>query len=371
MRELISDLSQAGVNLELVDVSSYTSKLVQIENGNGIQAYSGGSLSRISSHPIVTSQKYVFVVFGSDKFGSDNFIANLHSKLKFALRGIAFDIRAVNDDYEVLPSEAAIVLSYESGSCTDAERQYSEDQMARLEVEGARFRVLPIDVARDATKISNFAQNLLQTMGNCPWRVEFAEKKIIAALDGGHLHDSRCSRWALAIYDTQSGLLDMRHVDCALQEHISEGVLNELFGRLEGIDEVWRDGRWHSSDRHWVRERFPNAKLVEIAKRPNAIMFGGSIDSPEPPQYGDAVTLHDGRRYIQSFMDFKRYSGPLRVGGIEGNSDVDALVALCAMPSLARFQTARLPAPLYWSDLASKLSGEKKKRAQGFGWRLT
>lgn len=371
VKYIIADLSHAGLQLEQVDVSPYTSKPVQIENGTGTYAYSGGSLSRISSHPLVPSQKYRFVVFGSDKYGGDNFVADLHSKLQFALKGFSFNIRPVNDDYKVLPSEAAIVLSYGSGSYSDLDRQYSEEQIARLEAEGARFRELPIDVARDATKMSNFAQNLLQAKGNCPWRVVLGEKKIIAALDGGHLHDSRRSRWALSIYDTRSGLLDMRHVDCELQEHITEEVLNSLFGGLDRVDEVWRDGRWHSSDRHWVIERFPDAKLVEIAKRPNAIMFRGSIDSPEPPQYGDAVTLKDGRCYIQSFMDAKRYSVPLRVGGTEGNSDIDGLIALCAMPSLARFQTARLPAPLYWSDLASKLSGEKKRRALGFGWQLT
>ena len=135
----------------------------------------------------------------------------------------------------------------------------------------------------------------------------------------------------------------------------------------------FRDGRFHKGEiRKIENEGIPSDKIFSVTKRPEAVLFRGTIEVPQLSSFGDYALYPDGcSALLQSIEPSPSdYDRPILLrgsSGIDGELVTDVMT-LCKLPTLTLFHPARLPSPIYWADIASKRSIEGWAKAIGRGW---
>jgi len=270
------------------------------------------------------------------------------------------------------PCQASIVLVPQNGDLdTEAEEV---NQIGELETSGQIFSVCKPSSLSNRFPLGNVLFGLGMRLGAIPWTTRMSHESVITAMDAGHRAEKAKSRWAVAAYDTKSQRTKLHVRDGALQENLDDLFSDESIGSNDIRAELWRDGKLHARDRRLIESRFPSAPIVEIIKRPDAVLFRGSLDNPSPPRPGDAVVGPDGSVLVQNSVCERNgsYLRPLRArsSDIEPEALCSDLVALTARPTRSLFHVSTLPAPVYFADRASKLSLSGWLSAVGNGWRL-
>lgn len=270
------------------------------------------------------------------------------------------------------PCQAAIVLVPQSG---DLDRQ--SEEVARIaELEGARqiFSVCKPSSLSNRFPLGNVLFGLGMRLGAIPWTTRISGDSVITAMDAGHRPEASKSRWVVAAYDTKSQRAKLHVRDGALKENLDDLFSDESLGSDPGRTQLWRDGKLHARDRGLIESRFPAAPVVEIIKKPDAVLFRGSLDDPSPPRPGDAIVGPDGSVLVQNSICERggSYLRPIRARSSEIAPETLCadLIALTARPTRSLFNANSLPAPVYFADRASKLSLSGWLSAVGNGWRL-
>ena len=92
--------------------------------------------------------------------------------------------------------------------------------------------------------------------------------------------------------------------------------------------------------------------------------------------FGDKFETPNGHKLVQTqYSKAEEYQGPLEIISLGQNSfndlAFDQFISLCSMPMLSFSNRPRLPAPIYWADLISKLDTTKWAKAVGRGFKLS
>lgn len=270
------------------------------------------------------------------------------------------------------PCQASIVLVPQNG---DLDMESDEvDRIAELETSGQIFSVCKPSSLSNRFPLGNVLFGLGMRLGAIPWTTRISHESVITAMDAGHRAEKSKSRWVVAAYDTKSQQTKLHVRDGALQENLDDLFSDESVRSDAGRTELWRDGKLHARDRGLIESRFSSAAVVEIIKKPDAVLFRGSLDDPSPPRPGDAVVGPDGSVLVQNSLCEKNgsYLRPLRARCSEIAPEVLCadLIALTARPTRSLFHVSTLPAPVYFADRASKLSLSGWLSAVGNGWHL-
>lgn len=242
-----------------------------------------------------------------------------------------------------------------------------------LERNGLKFKVVNQSRASDRFVCGNLIFDLFQKAGGVPWTVDFSDPRLICAVDAGHHKELGLSRWTACRFSKEKLRQRIYLEDVQLAEQIPPGVCTKLFAKLSGTNSlILRDGRSHKSDRDYFAEA--NLDVVEVNKRPNSVLYEQSEGGISAAQPGTYIRYPDGSILLQSAMNpyTKDYTRPIRLTSLHALTDeiISDLQGLALLPSTTMSHSIRLPLPLYWADLASKLNNGDWAKVLGNGWSL-
>ena len=139
---------------------------------------------------------------------------------------------------------------------------------------------------------------------------------------------------------------------------------------------IYRDGRFLKERKviqGYAKSRHDD--VLEVVKKPRVILYRCAQGEVMPCKLGDSFTLPDDSLAVQS-QNYRSggYPGPLKLMKISGDAisddDLQEFIALLVLPTLSLTNTPRLPVPIYWADLISKLDAAKWAKAVGRGFGL-
>jgi len=282
---------------------------------------------------------------GSRLLGSKSFIENWCST------GLA--ISSFTDDYFHL-----IIVPDSADFAQDLKWQrlfYS------LEKRGLIFKIVHESSSTDRFVCRNIIFDLFQKAGGVPWVPTFNDPRLICAVDAGHHTGLELSRWTACRFSKEKLRQRTYFEDVQLAEHMPASVCSKLLTKLTNSNSlVLRDGRSHKSDRNYFVEA--------------AVIYEESDCGISAVKPGTYFRYPDGSVLLQSAINphNKDYVRPLRISSLKPLSDevVIDMQGLVLLPPTTMTHSIRLPFPLYWADLASKLNGSDWAKVLGNGWSL-
>lgn len=370
IRKVIIDLQEIGWFLPLAQSSAMTELSFRLETRKSTLSSFPTKVSNLASSPLRSVTAPEIAVKGTWREAP---VSRISGALNESAHSPLFTDRPTFRAARLAdPCQASIVLVPQTGDL-DA-RSEEIGQIAELEAAEQIFSVCKPSSLCNRFPLGNVLFGLGMRLGAIPWTTRVSHESVITAMDAGHRAEERKSRWVVATYDTKSHQTKLHVRDGALEENLDDLFSDESVGSDGGQTELWRDGKLHARDRGLIESRFPSAPVVEIIKRPDAVLFRGSLDDPLPPRPGDAVVGPDGSVLVQNSVCERdgSYLRPIRARSSDMAPETLCadLIALTARPTRSLFHVSSLPAPIYFADRASKLSLQGWLSAVGNGWRL-
>lgn len=255
-------------------------------------------------------------------------------------------------------------------------------KLLALESSGKRFRLMRDETIDNDWAIENILFDLFTIAGGIPWTIE-KEKTIndeYIAIDAGHLPSENKSRWVSVNYSSERNSIKAYWTDAPLGEHLSENGYSKLLTSVDTKTDatIYRDGRF-LRERNFVKETSSNDELsiYEVVKYPKVLLYRENNGRVEAARFGDYFRLPNGNYLLQTQHSNKEkdYHGPLKLISLHEDEinyeSIHSFFSLCCMPLLSLTNMPRLPAPIYWADLISKLDETKWAKAIGRGFNLT
>jgi len=370
IRKVVIDLQEIGWFLPMAQFRPVSDQPFLLETGQRAISSFPSKLSNLASAPIRAVRAPEILVKGAWHEAPTSRIAGM---LNDRARSPLFSGRPTFRPAGWRePCQASIVLVPQSGELDAGSAEV--DRIAELETAGHAFSVCKPSSLSNRFPLGNVLFGLGMRLGAIPWTTRISHDSVITAMDAGHQPEKQKSRWVVAAYDTKNLQTKLHVRDGALEENLDDLFSDESVRSDAGRTELWRDGKLHARDRSLIASRFPSAPVVEIIKKPDTVLFRGSLDEPSPPRPGDAVVSPDGSVLVQNSLCERNgsYLRPVRArsSDIDPDSLCADLIALTARPTRSLFHVSSLPAPVYFADRASKLSLPGWLSAVGNGWRL-
>ena len=378
--EFVSNLNAAGWATELADPQDVQKKQFLFRNAKGSYLESFPKTKTLLRSPLIFPPEWELRIvcpeadFSNWRKAFVNVLQSLFpsggTRLRNILPGAFGNLSTSNRVFGIL------VI----GEDEDLEKGNFRNELLELELSGAKFRLVRKETLLNKWAIENIAFDLFLNAGGVPWIVEnlrFDESQYIA-LDAGHQVAKKKSRWASVRYDASNNDVRGYWQDKVLGEHLDIDLYNKLISLIDGERKVtiYRDGRF-LRERSLVEgmNKKQNSSIYEVSKYPKVILYRGDSENCKPTFFGDVYQLPGGDSLVQTQSpNVNEYRGPLkvvRIGemGLDLES-VDEFLGLCVMPMLSLNNRPRLPAPIYWADLISKLDTTKWAKAVGRGFKL-
>ncbi|MFC1688217.1 hypothetical protein ACFL07_00980 [Pseudomonadota bacterium] len=253
-------------------------------------------------------------------------------------------------------------------------------ELEDIELVGAKFRLVREETLKNIWAIESLLFDLYLIAGGIPWVIDnqHLNGAEFVAMDAGHLVAQRKSRWASVRYDVATNDFVALWRDTDLGEHLSISLYRKLLSIAAKQSDltVYRDGRY-LSERTRVQEesKADNQSVFEVIKHPRTVTYRSTGENIEPAKFGDVFSLPNGHHLIQTQSSSARENkNPLKIISLDQNNFDDVafsrFLSLCSMPLLSLNNRPRLPAPIYWADLISKLDTTKWAKAVGRGFKL-
>jgi hypothetical protein len=253
--------------------------------------------------------------------------------------------------------------------------------LRRLEAAGRRFKIAKPETLRNCYACQNLLYDLFLLAGGVPWtvRTQRGRNDLMLALDAGHSSEREVSRWVKSLFRTADNSISLSIHESygGTAEHLEESALDTLLKQgADGVSTVHRDGRFLREKAAFLKRIPPGVNhVLEVTKHPHALLYRGSVDSPQPTSFGDTVTYPDHSVLVQTIeqkpSDYRR---PLRIRSVSGRTVSEEalldLLSLCKAPTLGLYNHSRLPADIYWADLVSKLTRTGWIKGVGRGFNL-
>jgi hypothetical protein len=368
VRELLKDSNSIGVSLSPVPLERIDTDLVRLKNAKGIHTYSPTCFTKLMQHPLIEPVGRPLVIVPSGKIKIDTtfisrkfkeaakklfpnctrFLPNIRLDQKSEEKQHdAFYLYLFQNDYDINKFPAAI------------------DFLRKKENVKARFKIVRQKTLNNDHSIDNIVYDLFLIDGGMPWSSVPGRIEQVLSLDAGHDYESQKSRWASCLYGIETNSLKLSAKNIRLNEQITMDTINSL-NIQKCVNEIhlWRDGRFHDNEPELFEALgFPRNNMFAFTKNPKAVLFRGNVETPEPPEFGDAVYYPDGSILMQTCEAIRDgYELPIRIKCDRGtiNEDYVSLIfSLCKQPALGYKNSVRLPSPIYWADRVSKMqSGE-------------
>jgi len=247
-----------------------------------------------------------------------------------------------------------------------------KDILRNAEAEGCRFKLAKAGSLSKPYPTQNIAYDLFMIAGGRPWEPADSQPAF-CSIDAGHSAEQGKSRWVKVESDTQQRIFDIKAMLTPLAEQVPIDCIDALWPLQEGAI-ACRDGRL-SQERGQLEERAAseNRSLLEVKKKPKAILWCTDGERILPAEFGDAVLDEHGDVLLQTVpQNVGDYIHPVRLSTLRGHEEALASSFLHqhAMPGLSLFHMSRLPGTLYLADLISKLTADGWPKVIGRGFRL-
>ncbi len=374
VRDFVTRCNQAGIELEEV---SFKSDVASPTFTTGAGDISGKDLSVFSSlvSPLraAVSKSLIVHTYYPDSAGS--FVRSLRDAHRQILgeQGFIDEVSIAGFNKESFQRDCLHILLVPGAS--DFVKDVSWQRLLyRLERSQIAFKVVKASNAHDRFVVRNLIFDLYVKAGGVPWAARFKDQRLVCALDAGHSSELSLSRWVGCRYSKKDQRQRLYYQDCGLAEQVPENIADKLLAKLSSENSlILRDGRMHKSDAEFTRRA--GLDVIAINKRPTAVIYEEAGDQIRVVPKGTYLEYPDGSVLLQSAIGSatKDYVRPIQLSSRSMAlssavlSDIQALVEL---PSLSSMHSIRLPLPVYWADLASKLNSSDWVRVLGNGWKL-
>ncbi len=248
-----------------------------------------------------------------------------------------------------------------------------------MEAKGALFKVARLETYLNCFAVENIVYDLFLLAGGVPWKIDDinADDFQFIGLDAGHDVKNQFSRWVSVCVDPDSNQVTALWKDTKLGEHLTFDNLEQLLSIRNGSKSsiIFRDGRF-LSERTNIHGFFTSNKdqAIEVSKYPKAILYRSVGNKAISAEFGDKYLLPHKGELVQTLKNNSQYSFPLKLNCISGRTIKDSVMndflGLCMTPQLGLSNRSRLPAPVYWADLISKLDAQKWAKSIGRGFYL-
>lgn len=248
--------------------------------------------------------------------------------------------------------------------------------LADLERRRQRFKLIRASTVSNRHALATLCHDLLLRDDACPWVGSYRSITDVVAVDAGHAREDDQSLWISTAYALEDNRLDMRCRFSPRHEDLPSELIEDIRNLRGGRDITFiRDGRFHKHEVRALQEEseIPTHRMFEIIKNPGAILFRGELENPRPAVFGDCLRYDAKTLLLQTIEpDAKDYGRPIRVRAQAPiNADLATdILTLCKQPTLSYYHDARLPAPVYWADRASKRNVQEWAKIIGRGWGL-
>lgn len=374
VRQFICDADELGWDLPMVDVEAIETSEIILVNNDGKHRYRDRVLRTLARNPLYRGQgRPISLITRSGEHTSSAMrglrekIALFNGKGKNALPAINTmpPMTLFSDDHV-----GVVLVPDHVDFGSDHEWR---DYLATLEQGHRRFKIVKESTIQNRFASENIGFDLFLLDEGCPWAGQYLAPGDIVAVDAGHHREQRVSLWVSTGYNTNNNQITMGFDIGKLHEDLPASVVEKL-PTLTQTQPVafYRDGRFHKGEVDRITQQgMQKDSVFSVTKRPGAVLFRGSIENPESPVFGDCVRYPDGSILMQSIEPSSSdYDRPIRLRGCSNvpNDVVTDVLTLCKQPTLGLFRGSRLPAPIYWADLASKRTVAGWAKAIGRGW---
>lgn len=356
IHEFVLNLEDAGWQLEPAPLVPLDLESPKIETGSGVRRYDPSLVSRFAATPLwQPAVRLGILVLDNPSTGADvaNRLAQAWQRMFRWTPVVTAQLK------EPLPELHAATLVVIPDQVDLAQRPDLRELLHIWEMEGRIFKLARRSTTTKPYPLNNLCFDLSLIAGSLAWRpVEEAVPAV--SVDAGHDTVQRRSRWASARINGDLQLSSLRAIDTELAEHLPSQVVS-AFWPTDANSMVVRDGRLARERQALDSRALAEGRLLwEVKKSPTALLFRGEMQTPKSAQFPDAVIDPHGEVLLQTLTQGDGDCiHPVRIA-LSGNSAtiqhcLPALLTHCAAPMLSMYQQSRLPGPVYWADLASKL----------------
>ncbi|SEA22656.1 hypothetical protein [Marinobacterium iners] len=374
VRDFVTRCNLAGLELEEANLKSGIARPVFATGAGDITTDELSALTALGS-PWRAAVPKALVVHTCDPDRAHRFLGNLRDTQRQIFGSSLFidGISVAGFQKESFQNDCLHILLVPGLS--DFVKDVSWQRLLyRLERSRVIFKVVRASNALDRFVVRNLLFDLYVKAGGIPWIAKFNDQRLVCALDAGHSADLGLSRWVGCRYSKKDQRQRIYFQDCGLAEQVPEAIAAKLLVKLTSENSlVLRDGRMHKSDTQFSSRA--GLDVIAINKRPTAVIYEEDNGRVAVASTGAYLEYPDGAVLLQSAVgsSSKDYIRPIHLSSrtVSLSSEVISdLQALVELPSLSSMHPIRLPLPVYWADLASKLNSSDWVRVLGNGWKL-
>lgn len=363
--------STLGWEFTPAKLESFTLPAAKIQNGHNEYTHGEVSLAKLIKDPYVDLQTNVNFVVGSADFGKAKIVADrLQASVADLLGRSGSRVPTVNARPQL--SQEDVNLWLLDDSCDLAELPELRVKMRDAEERGIKFKLCKFGSTGNRAALTNITYDMCLIAGLIPY-VPVNQIPNICAVDAGHSHEQRKSRWVYAESDGKHVISKVKVFDTELAENLPDHLFDTFWPELKGTI-FCRDGRFSKERSHFeTRAKKDNKELIECKKSPASIIWRQVDEGVFTSVPGDCVIDPHGEILLQTIkQNINDYIRPLRLRVLSPKVlDVATIFYQHqAMPGLSLFNSSRLPGTLYYADLISKLTTTGWPKVVGRGLSL-
>jgi hypothetical protein len=372
VKDFLIDAQDIGWCLPLIKLNQINIDNISLRNAQNIIDYNEGCFRQIMQYPYIEAAGRPLVVIGPNKISCESAVVqlkNVKNKLFPNSKRFLLDYTTKTTLESIHTNSLSLIILPDSVDVEESPQwlNYFHD----IEKKGMLFKPIKQSTIENYYAWHNIIFDLFMIDGGIPWIGNNITEENIVAIDAGHDTLNRESLWVATSYCTRSNNIRLSTHKTSLNESFDDTTIKAL--QIENYGKntcLWRDGKFHKSDRESLHKcGFKEENLYSFIKEPQAVMFRGNIDNPQPPKFGDALRYPDGSVLLQTIETKSDYRRPIRVKTPKDSMVAD-IIALCKQPITGFMHPNRLPAPLYWADLVSKKEKGGWLKVVGRSWNL-